>query len=90
MRDYIDPVPHVSGRYGAPMGRYGGKLDPDAPHWRATRLPLDGGGYDKGGAYWGTRPIGVSLYAVQDGVGNVAYVDARGTDDAIRVARRED
>lgn len=85
---YIDPTPLVSCKYGAPMGRHGGSLDHDSPHWKATRLNLDSGGYDRGGAYWGVRPSGVSLYAVQDGVGDVIYVDAVNAGAAIAEARQ--
>lgn len=51
----------VSGRYGAPLGRL--EYRPD--DWRAAfklhvrRVPLDKGGYDQGGAYWG---LGDRLY----------------------------
>ena len=45
---------HVSSRYGAPMGRSGSKGDPDWPYKISlTRIRLDSGGYDSGGAYWG-------------------------------------
>lgn len=43
----------VSSRYGAPMGRPScdaGELQGPA---RLTRVPLNAGGYDRGGAYWG-------------------------------------
>lgn len=81
---YIDnPTPDVSGAYGAPMGRVSGNMDFDAPHWRAQRVRLDAGGYDRGGAYWGLRPAGVHLYAVQDGMGNVTFADASSSSDAI-------
>lgn len=80
-----DPVPRLSGAYGAPMGRPGGNLDPESPrkHYRARLVQLDSGGYDKGGAYWGHRMGGNRLYWVQDGCGNVAFVDAKNSRDAI-------
>lgn len=86
----VDPTPDVSCRYGAPMGRMSRVLDSDGEDFslfRASRVPLDSGGYDKGGAYWGQRPRGLSLYAVQDGMGNVAFVDARSNRDAIERAK---
>lgn len=55
--------------------------------WRAKAVPLDGGGYDRGGAYWGFRSNGERLYAVQDGMGNIAYVDARDGKHALEVAK---
>lgn len=79
----VNPTPDVPSRYGAPMGRVSASLDLDGPAFRASRVPLDSGGYDRGGAYWGIRPRGVSLYAVQDGSGNVAFFDAPSSADAI-------
>lgn len=83
-----NPVPAVSGRYGAPMGRQSSAMDHDAPESirRASRVALNGGGYDRGGAYWGTRPRGLHLYAVQDGMGNLAFVDAATSQEAISKA----
>lgn len=81
-----NPVPEVSARYGAPMGRRNGNLDHDGT-WRADRIELDEGGYDAGGAYWGLRSLGRSLYAVQDGMGNIAFVDAAGPEGALETAR---
>ena len=48
----FDPFPPVSCKHGAPMGRYAGVIDTDAPKLCARH---QGGseGYDKGGAYWG-------------------------------------
>lgn len=55
----------VSGKYGAPMGRHSfGKIEDCAP--RSVRLfhvPIDSGGYDDGGAYWGH---GERLYCATD------------------------
>lgn len=44
----------VSCRYGAPMGRAGAHPGDD-PHctMRVSRVRLNSGGYDNGGAYWG-------------------------------------
>lgn len=68
----INPTPEVSGKYGAPMGRpskntYTDKqgrtfeitVTDDAKPFRLIRCPLDNGGYDRGGAYWG---LGEPLY----------------------------
>lgn len=84
-----DPVPHVSAKYGAPMGRMSNALDHDTLEtkgmWRAERLDLDEG-YDAGGAYWGMRMNGEALYSVQDGMGNIAFVDARTNAEALQKA----
>jgi hypothetical protein len=81
-----DVTPEVSSKYGAPMGRQSDRLDPDGT-FKASIVDLDDGGYDNGGAYWGLRPGTVQLYAVQDGAGNIAFVDAisgeRAIEDAI-------
>jgi hypothetical protein len=80
-----NPVPPVSGKYGAPLGRGSSNLDHDGI-WKAKRVKLDEGGYDKGGAYWGLRFNGESIYAVQDGMGNIAYVDAANKAAALKTA----
>jgi hypothetical protein len=77
-----DPVPHMDAKYGAPMGRMSRALDHDGT-WRAEPIALDEGGYDDGGAYWGLRRCGESIYSVQDGMGNIAFVDAQGPDSAL-------
>ena len=81
-----DPVPSVPGRYGAPMGRHGRPLCGEDEDLVATRVPLDEGGYDAGGAYWGLRPAGQALFAVQDGLGNMTFVDAAGPEGAVAAA----
>lgn len=45
----------VSGKYGAPMGRpsYGLIQNCEPGSVRLFQVPLDSGGYDDGGAYWG-------------------------------------
>ncbi len=44
------------GRDGASMGRRSGHaLDKSLPFkFRLYRIPINSGGYDSGGAYWGT------------------------------------
>ena len=67
-----NPTPPVNAKYGAPMGRpsrntytdkRGRTLEitatRDAKPFTLIRCPLDSGGYDKGGAYWG---LGEPLY----------------------------
>jgi hypothetical protein len=80
-----DVAPKADGRFGAPMGRASDRLDAEGfPSARQVRI--DSQGYDKGGAYWGLRPRGQRLYAVQDGMGNVAFVDAASHNAAIETA----
>jgi len=43
---------NVSSRYGAPMGR-GGVEHGLNSKVSLQKIPLDSGGYDSGGAYWG-------------------------------------
>lgn len=44
----------VNCQYGAPMGRPGwNQEDRESPKIRLQRIPLNAGGYDRGGAYWG-------------------------------------
>ena len=59
----------VSCKYGAPMGRHTGPefLDCDAGRIYLRSVPLDSGGYDQGGAYWG---IGDTLWETLDQDGN--------------------
>ncbi len=59
----VEP-PKADCRYGAPMGRP--FLVPEDPGERlrifVAEAPLDEGGYDAGGAYWGLRRNGANLY----------------------------
>lgn len=68
----------VSSRYGAPMGRRDSpSLETCVPRFvRLQRVRLDAGGYDSGGAYWGLRRPGKSLFVAEDGDGNRKFVDA--------------
>ncbi len=63
--------------------------DPRKFYLQAIRI--NGGGYDAGGAYWGERRRGETLYrAVSDsGVEVVRYIDAADRDDAKRIIRKE-
>lgn len=46
----------VNTEYGAPMGRTGRDITNAGPvKMHLELVPLDSGGYDKGGAYWGLR-----------------------------------
>lgn len=69
-------TPHVSGRYGAPLGRRSAtfaNLDP-AKRIQLFHVPLNGGGYDRGGAYWG---LGAPLWCAMDHEGETAFFRAR-------------
>jgi len=54
----INPIPDVSCKYGAPMGRRSNNLsglivtETDSP-FTLRQIRLNSGGYDSGGAYWG-------------------------------------
>lgn len=54
----INPTPDVSSRYGAPMGRKSDHLEglivsETDTRFTLRRVPINNGGYDSGGAYWG-------------------------------------
>lgn len=76
----------VASKYGAPMGRPsrgGGTVD--AITFDLQRVPLNSGGYDSGGAYWG---IGSPLYwASADGIDR--YFRARDIVQAQAMVRAE-
>lgn len=76
-----NPTPDVSSPYGAPMGRHTGPLylEASAGPLYLRRVPLDRGGYDSGGAYWG---VGAPLYYVEDQDGNSQFLRANGREDA--------
>lgn len=75
-----NPTPDVSTRYGAPLGRASrSNLDTDAGRIYLQRVPLDSGGYDRGGAYWG---IGAPLFCAMDQDGRTYFLRARSRDAA--------
>lgn len=95
----FNPTPPVSGKYGAPMGRPDNntytdkqgrifKLDvnDDARPFRLVRVPLNNGGYDRGGAYWG---LGAPLYYYEGPLCDISgYVRGR-TREIAKAAVRE-
>lgn len=84
----MPPLPPVNCAYGAPMGRHGRTApNNDEPRrFYLQRLPLDAGGYDPGGAYWG---FGDPLYRYSDTSGEVeGYLRAR-TREAAKAQIRE-
>lgn len=67
-------LPNVSSRYGAPMGRRSDTyLATDGGKLQLQRIPINRGGYDSGGAYWG---IGQPLWRAMDVDGNTSYFRA--------------
>lgn len=76
----INPTPDVSSRYGAPMGRRSFPyLATEAGRLHLQRVPINSGGYDRGGAYWG---LGAPLWCVMDQDGNTQYFRAASRDAA--------
>lgn len=71
----------VGNKYGASMGRYTGPhyIETTAGKLRLRRVPLNSGGYDPGGAYWG---LGQPLFYVEDPDGNCHYLRAASRDAA--------
>jgi hypothetical protein len=53
MRTLNKIITPVNCQYGAPMGRPNIGTAPDNKRTFNCKVPLDSGGYDKGGAYWG-------------------------------------
>jgi hypothetical protein len=68
-----DRLSNVSSAFGAPMGRRSNNLD-STGKVRVFRVPLNSGGYDSGGAYWG---IGGRLYCAEDESGNQTFTRAK-------------
>ncbi len=71
---------NVSSAFGAPMGRY---QDPDFGQGkiRLARVPINSGGYDAGGAYWGT---GERLWCARDEEGAERFIHAPSRASACR------
>lgn len=60
-------------RYGASMGRRSERHLNIAEKVSLCRVPINSGGYDPGGAYWGT---GEPLWCATDGNGDTKYFRA--------------
>lgn len=82
--------PEVKSKYGAPMGRRSQGRDNPAlrgPFYiRKIKLAQ---GYDPGGAYWGDRPDGLSLYGYlsHDGLA-FGFMDAADRKGAVAELRK--
>jgi hypothetical protein len=77
------PETNVSSQYGAPMGRGGGRLSDLRGRVSVRRVRLNSGGYDKGGAYWGT---GAPLFYATGSEEGEAYFRAPDRETAVRRA----
>ena len=82
----FNPFPEVTSQYGAPMGRR--DANPanlqDLPAYKLhARRQGGGGGYDKGGAYWGTPSNVWGVWAWLDGKAVCCYVRASSRQAAI-------
>ena len=80
--DMTRQLPQVNCRYGAPLGR---RTRRDVSTFESVKLamqrvPLNSGGYDSGGAYWG---IGAPLYWYASDDGKIdGFVRAAGREAA--------
>jgi hypothetical protein len=79
-----NPTPPVDSNRGAPMGRYSGPdpLNTDAGRLYLSRVPINSGGYDAGGAYWGLASV--ALYCAMDQDGATRFFRAISRDSAKR------
>lgn len=78
---------NVFSKYGAPMGRHsstGHELEHAPGKLYLQRVRLDSGGYDSGGAYWGT---GEPLYVATDHEDTTVFVRAMTRDGAKHAVR---
>lgn len=73
-------IDNAAFKEGATMGRVEWREEPKDRTVRVFRLPLDSGGYDPGGAYWGW---GEPLYCATDGEGYRVFVRAGSRPEAI-------
>ena len=88
----------LSCKYGAPFGRSDlphayeeFRAIPEHPHkFHLQKVKLDSGGYDSGGAYWGLRSRGWSLYWATNEQETVQrFFDAKSRDEAKGILREE-
>lgn len=73
----------VGSERGAPMGRGAWGATPANGSVRVFLVPLDSGGYDPGGAYWGHANDGTSLYCATDGKDYRDFARAASREEAI-------
>lgn len=79
----IDSPSNTSGgdRFGAYMGRPPKEGEPTSRLY-LRRIPIDSGGYDPGGAYWG---LGAPLYEAFDDSGGFYWTE-RGTRESVKAS----
>lgn len=84
----LHPIPPDRMRYGAPLGRTSYGFD-HAGRLYVSRVPLDSGGYDPGGAYWGhsLRLYGASDTPVGDTPNSAAFATVRAKNRAEAVRK---
>ena len=74
----------LSCKYGSPMGRNNERI---AGKCKLQKCPLvDGGAYDKGGAYWG---IGETLWVCVDNDGSQFFVRAKDRETAKKLIQND-
>lgn len=78
-------LPKISSRYGAPMGRTSALLG-DGLAITVEHVPIDAGGYDDGGAYWGA---GKPLFMATDDEGSQSFLRAESLAAAIAAIGEE-
>jgi len=84
---FVNPITLVHSARGAPMGRPSDPyLDGEAGLIYLRPIPLDSGGYDRGGAYWG---LGDRLWIAQDQFNNSVYLRAKTRPEAKQIIRAE-
>lgn len=84
----FNPFPHVSGKYGAPMGRHGDNpVNLQDVKRLCARHQQGGSGYDRGGVYWGLPSTIWAVWAKLDGEYVCCYVRANSRSDAINKIR---
>lgn len=89
-------LPLVNSKYGAPMGRSDRSITNAGPVKLRLQKVILTEGYDNGGAYWGNRPTGFSLYYYwwESPTHNRAdiisgFVDARSRDHAKTIIKKD-
>jgi hypothetical protein len=66
----IPALPKLNTQYGAPMGRPSHAHPANAYKVYVSKVKLDSGGYDRGGAYWGH---GQRLFWATDATGEFSH-----------------
>lgn len=72
-------------KYGSPMGRSSCDRFDDGKV-RLYRVPLNRGGYDRGGAYWG---LGLPVYCVETIGGECAFLRAQNRNEAKAILQKQ-